>query len=376
MFNKHEILRDACQLFGGQAKCGYDWWWHSFTAQNERTGAEKSFFIEFFLCNPALGGDEPVLGQSAENKAKNRKPSYLMVKAGAWGEDAAQLHRFIGWNHINVSMSAPYSVSAGNCYVDETHTYGQVEVSAEEAADHPEYMCESGSMSWDLKIDKKIAFNVGYGAGNLFRKMQLFEMFWHAEGMKTAYSGEVIWNGEKYKVTPDTCYGYADKNWGKDFTSPWVWLSSNNLTSKLTNKKLADSVFDIGGGCPKVGPIALRRKLLSAYWYEGKGYEFNFSKFWTFTRTKFACRETDTQIIWHVDQRTWRNRMVTDITCEKKDMLLVNYEAPNGQKRHNRLWNGGNGRGTIKLFRDNKLIDEVIATNVGCEYGEYDFDLK
>ena len=376
MFNKHETLRDACQLFGGQAKCGYDWWWHSFTAQNAKTGAEKSFFIEFFLCNPALGGDEPVLGQAPENKAKNRKPSYLMVKAGAWGEDAAQLHRFFGWNHINVSMSAPYSVSAENCYVDETHTYGKVEVSAEEATDHPEYMCESGSMSWDLKIDKKIAFNVGYGAGNLFRKMQLFEMFWHVEGMKTAYSGEVIWNGEKYTVTPDTCYGYADKNWGKDFTSPWVWLSSNNLTSKLTGKKLTDSVFDIGGGCPKVGPIALRRKLLSAYWYEGKGYEFNFSKFWTFTRTKFACRETDTQIIWHVDQRTWRNRMVTDITCEKKDMLLVNYEAPNGQKRHNRLWNGGNGRGTIKLFRDNKLIDEVIATNVGCEYGEYDFDLK
>ena len=59
MFNKHETLRDACQLFGGQAKCGYDWWWHSFTAQNAKTGAEKSFFIEFFLCNPVLGSDVP-----------------------------------------------------------------------------------------------------------------------------------------------------------------------------------------------------------------------------------------------------------------------------------------------------------------------------
>ena len=62
---------------------------------------------------------------------------------------------------------------------------------------------------------------------------------------------------------------------------------------------MTDSVFDIGGGCPKIGPIALKRKLLSAYWYEGKCYEFNFSKFWTFTRTKFDCQETDTQIIWH-----------------------------------------------------------------------------
>ena len=31
--------------------------------------------------------------------------------------------------------------------------------------------------------------------------------------------------------------------------------------------------------------------------------------------------------------------MVTDITCEKKYMLLVNYETQDGVKRHNRLWN-------------------------------------
>ena len=53
-------------------------------------------------------------------------------------------------------------------------------------------MCQNGEMSWDLRIDKKVAFNVGYGAGSLFRKLQLFAMFWHAEGMKTAYAGEVI----------------------------------------------------------------------------------------------------------------------------------------------------------------------------------------
>lgn len=53
-------------------------------------------------------------------------------------------------------------------------------------------------------------------------------------------------------------------------------------------------------------------------------------------------------------------------------MLLVNYEAPNGKKLHNRLWNGGNGKGTVKLYRGKKLIDHVICENVGGEYGEYD----
>ena len=372
MFNKSDITRNEFMLVKGQAECGYDWWWHSFTGRHEKTGEEKAFFIEFFLCNPASGKEEPIFGQLPENKEKGIKPSYLMVKGGAWGENATQLHRFFGWKNVELQKAAPYSVKADNCFVSETKTVGAISVSKEEAAAHPEYMCEHGDISWDLEIDKKVAFNVGYGAGKLFRSLQLFEMFWHAEGMKTAYSGTVTWNGETYIVSPENSYGYADKNWGKDFTSPWVWISSNNLTSKKTGKKLEDSVFDIGGGRPKVGPIVLKRKLLSAFWYEGKCYEFNFSKFWTFTRTKFDCRETDTQIIWHVEQKTWRNRMVTDLVCEKKDMLLINYEAPNGKKLHNRLWNGGNGMGTVKLYRDGKLLDEIMVENAGCEYGEFD----
>ena len=110
MFNKHEIARNACQLYGGQGNCGYDWWWHSFTARSEKTGEEKPFFIEYFLCNPNSGGDMPVFGQLEENRKNGTKPSYLMVKAGSWGEDAAQLHRFFGWNNIEVSFQIPFSV--------------------------------------------------------------------------------------------------------------------------------------------------------------------------------------------------------------------------------------------------------------------------
>ena len=372
MFNKHDISRNACQLFGEQAHCGYDWWWHSFTGRHEKTGEEKPFFIEFFLCNPASGGEEPVFGQLPANKAAGVKPSYLMVKAGAWGRDAAQLHRFFGWKKIDLDWGVPFSIAAGDCFLTETQTRGSVQITPEAAAAHPEWMCGSGSMTWDLTIDKQIAFNVGYGASEPMRDAQAFEMFWHAEGMKTAYAGEVTWNGERYTVTPDDCYGYADKNWGKDFTSPWVWISSCHLTSERTGKKLENSVFDIGGGRPKVGPLALPRKLLSAFWYEGEPYEFNFSKLWTHTHTEFACHETQTQIVWHVEQTNRHDRMVTDLTCEKADMLLVNYEAPNGEKLHNRLWNGGNGRGTVELYHNGELVDRIRVENAGCEYGEYD----
>lgn len=371
MFNKKDISRDAFMLVGKQAKCGYDWWWHSFTAYNDKTGEAKPFFIEFYLCNPELGKDEPVFGQLKENKDNGIKPSYLMIKVGTWGKDARQIHKFYGWKKVKIDKEVPYSVEVDNCYISEKNTYGEIELSDAECKSHPEYMCQSGSFRWKLDINKDIPFNVGYGAGKLFRKLQLFEMYWHAEGMKSYYSGEVFLDGEKYNVVPDKCYGYADKNWGKDFTSPWVWLSSNNLFSKKNGKLLKNSVFDIGGGCPKIGPFKLRRKLLSAFYYEGRCFEFNFSKFWTLTRTKFECKETDKQIVWHVEQKSWFNKMITDVTCEKDDMLFINYESPSGEKKHNRLWNGGNGKGTVRIYRHNKLIDEISAENVGCEYGEF-----
>ena len=87
-------------------------------------------------------------------------------------------------------------------------------------------------------------------------------MYWHAEGMKTVYSGNIICNGRRYIVTPEKSFGYADKNWGRDFTSPWVWLSSCCLVSRLTGKRLDNSVFDIGGGRPKIYFVPLDRRLL------------------------------------------------------------------------------------------------------------------
>jgi hypothetical protein len=57
-------------------------------------------------------------------------------------------------------------------------------------------------------------------------------------------------------------------------------------------------------------------------------------------------------------------------------MLLVNYEDPNGDKRHNNLYNGGTGTGNIKIYekrgKEKILIDDIEASHIGCEYGEFD----
>ena len=375
MFNHHDLTRDACMLHGPLRRLGYDWWWHSLTARDAQTGEEKPFFFEFYVCNPALAEDTPVLGQLPENRANGKKPSYLMVKAGCWGEGKCQLHRFFAWKDVQMHADAPYEITAADCHASETALSGSISISREEAQAHPEWMCDAGQLSWNLTIDKQIAFNVGYGASKPLRDAEAFAMYWHAEGMKSAYSGEIVFNGRTYVVTPETSYGYADKNWGRDFTSPWVWLSSNCLKSRLTGKVLSNSVFDIGGGRPKVYFVPLDRRLLGVFWYEGREFDFNFSKLHLHVKTTFSFDEAGDTVHWHVRQENTHAVMETEISCNKKDMLLINYEAPDGSKKHNRLWNGGNGWGTVRLYEkqgeETVLIDEIECTHVGCEYGEY-----
>jgi len=78
-------------------------------------------------------------------------------------------------------MGVPFSIAAAYCFLSETELRGSVDIAAADAAAHPEWMCGSGKISWDLKIDKQVAFNIGYGANKFFRFTNAFEMYWHAE---------------------------------------------------------------------------------------------------------------------------------------------------------------------------------------------------
>lgn len=77
-----------------------------------------------------------------------------------------------------MDWGVPFSIAADDCFLTEDHTRGHVKV--ENAAEHSEWMCQDGEMSW------------------------------HAEGMKSAFAGEVTWNGRRYLVRPEDCFGYAD----------------------------------------------------------------------------------------------------------------------------------------------------------------------
>lgn len=373
--NSH-FERNQYMLKGPLKRHGYDWWWHNFTAYHRDTGEERAFFIEYFIINPGLSSDHPILGQLPKHQASGIKPSYALIKCGTWGKQARQIHEFYPIKSFS-HAAEPLSIRIGEHMLSDTALKGECHLTEEEAQRHPEYMSDSGHMTWDLVIDKKMSYAVGYGASSLFRTLQVFDMFWHVQGIQTAYSGVVTLDGEVYDVFADRSFGYADKNWGRDFTSPWLWMSSCHLIRESTGEELKETAFDFGGGKPSIYGLPLSRKLLGCLIYEGQLMEYNFSKFWTGSNIQFAFDESDPDTVhWTLVAKNRRSKIVISLFCRKSDMLFMNYEAPSGLKRHKRLWNGGNGYGTLKLYELDKdfeiLKDSLMIKHAGCEYGEYD----
>ncbi len=371
MFKKSNIKRDAFMLKGAFAKKGFDRWWHSFTAINEKTGEERAFFIEFFACNPKLGKKGLVLGQLEENQVNEEKPSYLMVNAGAFGKGGCQLHRFYPWENVKVNAKSPFYIKAMPCYFSETETRGNIEVSIKDANAHPEWMGDAGSMQWNIKIKKEISFNPEKD----FEKESRSCMLWHAEGMRATYSGAIVFNGVRYRVVPEKSFGFADKNWGNCFPDPWIRLSSCCLKSNITGKEMKKSAFALATGGRISNKNGALCSLSSALIYEGKNYEFINSKYQEDLGVEVFGQETETEIIWHTKQENSTHMLEIEARCPKKDMLHLNYENPLGERSYTRLWNGGNGTAIVRIFRKKndgriEMTDSLAATYVQCQYGE------
>jgi len=348
-------------------KRGYDWWWHSFSAENNATGELEPFFIEYYVINPGRGGDQPVFGQIPGHPDI---PSYAMIKAGKWGQGKAQIHNFTGIHDFEAS-SREMSVRIGGNHADETSLKGSVALDLTEAENHPEYMSDAGFMRWDLKAVKEISFSVGYGASLPFRVSSLFSMFWHVQGMKVRYEGSIEYNGQSYSVRPETSFGYQDKNWGRDYTNPWIWLNCNCFRDEK-GLVLEQTSLDIGGGNPRIGPFSLGEKILVCFVYEGKRFEFNFTHL-LFQKQSWKCREDDEFIYWEVNVSNRTHSLSVAFSCPKEGMLLVNYENPAGVKNHNRLWNGGYASGILELRKKkgDVIVCHLKGERGGCEYGRY-----
>jgi hypothetical protein len=357
---------------------GYDWWWRSFVAQDPETGALKPFFVEFFVINPGLGGDEaPVLGQAPENRARKIKPSYAKVVAGTWGEKSSiQVHNYFPLKQFSAATDR-LDVRIGDNILSETRLKASVRMSEAQAAAHPELLSDAGALSFDLAIKKQLSYFVGYPASDLFTNLNALEMWWTIPGMKSYFSGELRLNGKRYVVVPELSYGYEDKNWGGDYTNPWIWLNCNRFVSRATGKVLERTSLVVGGGAPRLFGLSLGERALVVFHHEGELFEVNFSKLVHAGEEEVKIEESASDIRWKIQARNGRRKIVVDFSAPKSKMMLIRYENPKGEVNHRHLWNTGFAQGTVEIYSLGSngawtLVDTLSGSFGGGESGRYD----
>lgn len=369
--NHSDLKRNSYMLRGVNARHGYMRWWHSFRGTCHETGITRTFFIEYFLINPGLGNSAPILGQHPSNKKRGIRPSYAMLKVGVMEDENAegcQLHAFYPISSLKV-VEDPLYIKIEDCIYTENRIQGSVIVS-ENTASHPYLMTDAGSMEWDLEVHKSIACHTGILACPLFNWLNALDSFWHGEGIRTAYKGNVTFNGEIYDVTPEESYGYADKHWGRKFNNPLLTLAGCKLTSKKTGKELKYSAVAIDGCRPRFLWFPLRPALSLQITYTGEDFTFLFAKPWRFSKSRWSVKETKNRYIWHIKAQSRTAFAKVSLSAKKDEELPLRYELPNGDRPTEPILASGTGIGTIELYRlgrhGKEYIDTIMVENALC----------
>lgn len=360
--NQSDLNRNSYMLRGSLAKKGYMRWWHSFSGVQAQTGESRTFFVEYFLINPKLGGNHPILGQHPYFKKHGMRPSYLMVKAGVFpdsnGNGGRQLHAFYPISALRTTDSPlVMQIRDGNetvCLYSEDKISGFVEVTPQEAR-HRSFMTDFGSMEWDIEIRKAVSCHTGIFGGKFLQFLNALDSYWHGEGIRSFCKGSVTLDGVTYDVTPESSYGYADKHWGRSFNKPWLQLACGKLYSERTSSELRHSVLALNGFCPRFLWFPLRRRLMLQLTYMGEDFQF--------TRCKWETKENDRRFIWHILAQNKTAVVKISLSCTKAELLRLQYEDPEGRKSKQPLWAGAGGLGTIQIYHkvsgERQLLDSL-----------------
>lgn len=342
-FNKSDRKRDSFMLKGALAKHGFDAWRHCFTGVGRTSGEKRSFMLEYYCVNPQLAEDEPVFAEDG------RKPSYLCVRAVVLGEGGSVLNRYFTWDATSTGEEMDLLISAEDCFLSETRTMGRIEVGPQDREKDSDRYPDVGRIVWDLRIDKRIAFNLGYTTSGPLRSTYIMNAFWHTEGMKTCYSGTIVWNGEEYQVEADSSDGIADKVWGKDPGDKWAFVGCSDLISKKRGK-LSNSAFTFGQGMRiQVGPIDTLDEAIGGVYLEGDTYEFNFSKVWTLTQNRVKIRKKSNWVLFSMIEETPTTRVRVKILISEQSIKRTLIETPSGDRR--KILYAGRGKAELILER-------------------------
>ena len=384
MKNKIKKIKDFKYGFAGKKrKFGINIWRFFFNGINSISGSEQMFFIELEMLNPWISPQDVSLSfkprvtitaedlqyalagtQSARNLETEdvRLPSYCAVRVGKLGAYSKQLCSYFTVKEMTVHTK-PFEIQIGNKFFSENKLSGFLNLSKEEVAEHPEYLCDSGSVTWELNYETENEYKDGFKSP---------EARWFPYGLKTIFSGKISFDGADYIVDPRKCIGYTERFWGKTMPEPWFHVSAGNLTSDISGKILFNSAFSIQGNFnDKVSFIGKIEDIEIEFCADSR--HKNFSAIWDCIQMPEAENIDENLLHWTISLHNKIWVIDVDVYCKIRDLFNRSIELPDNSRRIMNLLEGATGTGELKLYRKSgntlEQIEHANLLKVVCEFG-------
>lgn len=381
--DKKQLKSIKYGLNGAKKKLGINFWRFIFNGIEEMSGSEQMFFIEFEMINPWLSANEVVLGFTPRVKITDNdlqyalagtksaqsfdtedkvQPSYCAIRIGMLGKKSKQLCYYFPVKQINFNNN-PFEINIDNKIFTENRTSGFLSISEEDKTAHPEFLCDSGYVKWDISYEPTKCFLDGYERdGNK----------WFPCGLNSSYTGKISFDGIDYSVVPEKCSGYMERYYGKKLPETWFHISSGTITSVITGKALLGSAFAVQG--------VFDNKLSFTGSFDDLNIKFSANKakklnlVWDCAQMP-EKENPDTNLLhWTAsfDDKKWVVDM--DIFCKITELYNRSIEHPVGARKVLNILEGATGYGEIKLYKKNgntlEQIEHAQLTKVICEFGQ------
>lgn len=373
---------DQYILRGRLRSQGYERWRYIFSAFSRTQGIERKFFVELYIVNPSVSPKTPVLSQksrlalsesdlqymlagtSSAEKANDEIeviPSYVLVKAGVLGKAGKQMNKFYASSQFSFVKNTE-TFKVGECLFNSKSLSGSVAVTQQELRIKPELLCSSGAMSWDLKFERQIESNPLYN-----RKKSV----WIPVGVKSLFSGSVIFDNEEYVVLPKSSNGYIDKSWGERPNSPYFHLSSSKMTSIITGKAMLNSCFALEG--------EFGGKLCAILTLEGERFCVENRGIFKKNVIIHDCSQIEDaekgeKVHCTVSIHKGKYVIDIDVFCSGNELFVRDYEMPHGHRCLLKILSGGSGTGEIRFYKkigkNLELIEHANIYDSICEFGQ------
>ncbi len=370
-------------LTGAKKKFGINFWRFTFHGTQEGTGAEQMFFIELEMINPFLSPTQTVLGftphvkisendlqyalagtSSAQQLEIEEKitPSYCVIRVGMLGNNSKQLCYYFPIKNATF-QNKPFSIQIDNKFFTDKRTGGFISISEEYKTAHPECLCDSGYVKWDISYEIQKSFTEGYAKDN---------NNWFPCGLKTEYAGRISFDGTDYIIDSQKNIGYMERYYGSSLPETWFHLSCVNMTSLISGKHLFNSSFATQGIFDdKLSFVGVFEELNIIFGaHKPKKTHF----IWSCVQMPEKDNPDSNLLHWSVsfDNKNWVVDL--DIFCKITELFNRSVECPSGSRKVLHLLEGATGYGEIKLYKrigeSLEQIEHAELSKVTCEFGQ------